>query len=257
MTATVVDPLVARGAALGLLARLLGEHVQPLATGQGIAELRQALEQVGDPEVLEPLVSLEALPLVEAEELSAYQVRIFDHAQVSPYESSYVPTGGQGHMGLLADVAGFYRAFGVHVSGERPDHVVAELEFLSLVTLAEAHHRRSGDAEGVEVCSDAAAMFLRDHVGCWLDAFAARLRKDEPGCPYTPIAETAARLVAGEVRRRGVTIVQPYSPFENDTGATLDEAPFPVCGGTEDGPADACNWCELADVDVDGDGPLT
>jgi putative dimethyl sulfoxide reductase chaperone len=79
----------------------------------------------------------------------------------------------------LADLAAFYRAFGLEVTtdaGERQDHLCLELEFMCVLTAKEAyalqHHHESG---ALSLCRDAQKRFLREHLGRWAPAFARRL----------------------------------------------------------------------------------
>jgi TorA maturation chaperone TorD len=111
----------------------------------------------------------------------------------------------------MADVAGFYRAFGLRVApGERPDHVAAELEFYGWLQAREAQARARGETEGAEVCRDARRKFLRDHLGRWLPLLAARLRERGAGF-HARVAELAAALVAREARDLGVE-PEPTAP---------------------------------------------
>lgn len=98
----------------------------------------------------------------------------------------------------LADVAGFYRAFGVEVEPgtERPDHVAIELEFMHLLAVKEAVARgEDADDERVAVCRDAARSFLRDHLGRWTSRLAERLEESAAD----PVYAAAGRLLDGVV----------------------------------------------------------
>ena len=98
----------------------------------------------------------------------------------------------------LADVAGFYRAFGVQVSrgSERPDHITAELEFMPLLAVKEAIAiQEEGDGEHAEVCREAAGAFLQDHLGRWALRLGERLMAANPH----PVYSAAGRLLSGFV----------------------------------------------------------
>jgi DMSO reductase family type II enzyme chaperone len=100
----------------------------------------------------------------------------------------------------IADVAGFYRAFGVEVAPgtERPDHITAELEFMHLLAVKESVARsEEGDGERVAVCRDAVRTFLRDHLGRWAQRFAERLKE----VADDPVYVAAGRLLRGFVAR--------------------------------------------------------
>lgn len=99
-----------------------------------------------------------------------------------PYELEYHRNEVFQQSQQLADIAGFYAAFGYMAGGslgERPDHAVAEWEFLSLLALKEALAVEVGDATAAQICRDAEAAFLRDHVAGWFPAFLSRLRKTD------------------------------------------------------------------------------
>lgn len=108
----------------------------------------------------------------------------------------------------LADLAAFYRAFGMELgplADERHDHISVELEFMGVLAAQEALFRQSGAApEALAVCQDAQRKFLREHLGRWTPAFARRL--------YGALAEGAFRRLAlftlafieSECRRWGV-----------------------------------------------------
>jgi DMSO reductase family type II enzyme chaperone len=99
----------------------------------------------------------------------------------------------------LADIAGFYRAFGVEVEpgGERPDHITAELEFMHLLAVKEAVAAdEEGDAERAAICRDAAASFLRDHLGGWVPRLAQRLDEAAADPVYAAAGRLLERFVA-------------------------------------------------------------
>ena len=70
----------------------------------------------------------------------------------------------------MADVAGFYKAFGVEVDpeGVRVDHITTELAFMNLLAVKEsiALHEE-GEGEHAQICRDASRAFLRDHLERW------------------------------------------------------------------------------------------
>lgn len=80
----------------------------------------------------------------------------------------------------LADLAAFYRAFGMELGpegGERHDHLAVELEFMAVLTGQEAHalaQRLPDDLLAVNL--QAQRRFLREHLGRWCPAFARRLQ---------------------------------------------------------------------------------
>ncbi|MCP5120084.1 MAG: hypothetical protein GY953_55515, partial [bacterium] len=90
-----------------------------------------------------------------------------------------------------ADIAGFYKAFGVDPMGDRPDHLALELEFLYLVVLKEAVARDSTEPDNVAICRSAQRSFVRDHLARWAPQIAGRIAVSGRGTVY----EAAARLL--------------------------------------------------------------
>lgn len=84
----------------------------------------------------------------------------------------------------LADVAAFYRAFGVQLDSsatERVDHVCVELEFMSVLAAKEASALEGdGSDEHLQICRHAQKEFLREHIGRWGIAFGVRLASSDP-----------------------------------------------------------------------------
>lgn len=153
-----------------------------------------------------------------------------------PYESHYGKIGVFRQTQQLADLAGFYRAFGVE-AGEgdrRPDHLPIELEFAALLCLKEACAERKGLTEETALCRSARARFLAEHLGRWIDAFAEALERKAPGGYYAALAKTAAACVGLDAASLGT------APKERVAGPFLEE-PEDACasciGGGDDVPA--------------------
>jgi TorA maturation chaperone TorD len=126
---------------------------------------------------------------------------------------------------VLADLAGFYQAFGLETSPtarERLDHVSIEAEFLYVLLAKEAAALAEDDAEGVDVCRQARRKFFQEHVGWWLSAFAQVLARLAPTGFYSQVAKFAAALSAAERMSLGL---DPFSipvipkPSEVEAGA--------------------------------------
>lgn len=121
------------------------------------------------------------------EQLEEDHVRVFGlvvSKECPPYEVQYCPqTFSVYRSQQLADIAGFYRAFGVEPgrdAPERADHIACEIEFQAWLVAKERHARsRSGDdwIERAELCLDAQARFAEEHFAWWVPAFASALRR--------------------------------------------------------------------------------
>lgn len=149
---------------------------------------------------------------LQAEDISQWQsdyIDLFDRgmAQSPIYETEYGRHRSISKATELADLAGFYQAFGLSNEGqpEMPDHFSMELEFYGFLLLKQSWLEAQGDEEGVEIVTDARKKFLKHHLG----AFAQALK----GCEaiqnhplYAAIFDCCAEWVEAECR---LLAVQP------------------------------------------------
>lgn len=224
---TTVEDLRDRAIVLAVLARLAGPGVEAWGDPSALVELRDRLDQPDLIGIVEHL--LQQLPY-DTDRLRGQWTHWFDQGRIPPYECSNRVQGAAGHTGPLADIAGFYRAFGMRVHDERPDHLVAELEFLALVTALEADASARGNDEEREVSAGAARTFLRDHLGGWVDAWAARVTATVDDGPWPGLAVLVSEVVAAECRRRRVIPLETAAAFAADPPELDGVAPAPMCG---------------------------
>lgn len=132
-------------------------------------------------------------------------VRIFGHTlsrECPPYETQY----GMAHIfeqtQTLADLTGFYHAFGLQVrpgAGERADHLGIELEFMHVLTYKEAYALEHHGADPATRCREGQQAFARDHLGAWVEDFALRLARCAGSGPYRRYADTLRQYVQAEL----------------------------------------------------------
>jgi len=128
----------------------------------------------------------------------------------------------------LADLGGFYRAFGFGMGGtvrERPDHIAVELEFMHLLALKACLAAGKQDHAHAELCQDAQRKFLQDHLARWIEPFAARTAQNAAAGPYLALARFTAAFVQADAARLGVLqqASQGWRPTPFD--------PAPACEG--------------------------
>jgi TorA maturation chaperone TorD len=137
-----------------------------------------------------------------------------------PYETEYHSTAEPfSRAQQLADIAGFYRAFGLDLSAavpERPDHIALELEFMAFLIMkarmAPGVGQPNAAADQEQVCEEAQQGFFREHLAWWVPSFTAGLRRKAAGGVYAAVGELLAALLPLERDRFG--IVAPRMPLE-------------------------------------------
>jgi DMSO reductase family type II enzyme chaperone len=109
----------------------------------------------------------------------------------------------------LADLAAFYRAFGLEVAegaDERHDHLCLELEFMCVLAAKEAYAlEHQLDPEQLTVCREAQKRFLRDHLGRWTPAFARRLARMAGDNALGALAHLTRALIEAECACHGIS----------------------------------------------------
>ena len=204
-------------------------HIDSRTPLEAAAFLRQFPHTVADSLGLgeRPLAELNPEPLFarlpgSAEELNDVYERTFGllvSNACPPYESEYIDSKYTfQRSNTLADVSGFYRAFGLTTSDwhpERQDHVVLELEFMAFLL---AHERRAAELsdprhqEYAEICRRAQARFLREHLAWWTPVFAKLLGRENPGGFYDTVGRLLAALIPAERALLGVEVPTAAMP---------------------------------------------
>lgn len=133
-----------------------------------------------------------------------------DHAQLfvgpfelaaPPYESVYVDSGDRVMTESTEAVRTAYRQAGVDISlDEPPDHVAAELEFVSLLVVTEAEALVAGDLEAVEHYLRRQYEFLSEHLGRWISGMTGRMRDNANTEFYRALADETRRFVEADGR---------------------------------------------------------
>lgn len=108
----------------------------------------------------------------------------------------------------LADISGFYAAFGfapAHANPDLPDHLCAELEFYSLLLVKQAYALSENRADRARIARQAAATFLEQHLGRWSGALAQTLVDHRAAAPYLNLAVLMEATVNEQCRKQHIT----------------------------------------------------
>jgi TorA maturation chaperone TorD len=136
-------------------------------------------------------------------ELKNLHRQVFTHVvsqDCPPCEAFYTAKGIFQETSELADIAGFFKAFGLTLAeSERVDHISVELEFMHFLTYKEAYAQTNHDAAKARFCRDTQRTFIRDHLGRWSPHFARLLDRKADGGYYSCLASLLEKFVSSEL----------------------------------------------------------
>lgn len=246
-----VQEAIARGAIYMLVA-----HALAYPSNQRLAGLRDGLApslrgiETGDTPLDEAIAAfLPQLGTSNADLRSAHvqQFTLVTSPDCPAHETAYSERDAFRQAQQMADIAGFYRAWGFDIGGaerERPDQICAELEFMALLARKEAQALERGLNDPLAECRRSQALFLSEHLGCW----GASLGRRIAGQGASPFYEAAGHLLATwieiDLRRLGVEPSRlldeplPQAPPESDEDCGIPE------GCLADGASNGANGAE-------------
>lgn len=184
----------------------------------------------------------------DGDDLSIPYLEVFGHSiskDCPPYENEYTTNSDVTFRSQrLADIAGFYRAFGLDRSAsahDRVDHLSFEAEFVEILIARELYAIENGLGDSArDVCRSAQRSFFVEHLGWWLPAFGVKLE-----------ARTDCRFYRGLAR-----FVRVFAATERQA---LDVPPFtelPVAHLEAFEPEGSCFGCDLGSGAEDALTPL-
>lgn len=130
-------------------------------------------------------------------ELEAAHFRLFGPAPACALELAFHATKDPfGQAKVIADLAGFYKAFGVE-SAERADGLPAVLEFLAYLEVKRVHAELHGWGEQRDIAADASAKLRGQFASKSVGVIARKLRS--AGAPdfYVQLAALCRALLGG------------------------------------------------------------
>ena len=168
---------------------------------------------------LRPAINALAASLFEGREEYTRVFGLTACRECPPYETEYHKAEEVFFRSQqMADIAGFYQAFGLAPGGasrERPDHLAVELEFVAYLLMKQrlANEADRG-AEPAATCQRAREVFFRDHLAWWVPSFSVGLRRKAETGFYAGIGRVLGALLPIERHRYG--ILPPIMPLEAD-----------------------------------------
>lgn len=111
-----------------------------------------------------------------------------------PYETEYCPqTFSVYRSHQIADIAGYYAAFGIEPSHKIPlraDHIALECEFMAWLIAKTLYLDNEGDNKGVAICQEAQKKFVQEHLAWWVPAFASAIHRKAEGTTNDSLKNT-------------------------------------------------------------------
>ena len=219
-----LEDLLATAAILRVLAQGFGYPQVGYKTRmlREFAKLRTACARPGFSRIAQAIHSAcRALRSADETTLRTEYFRLFlGNGPVFLHEAAYGDgrrIAGRPHE--LADISGFYSAFGLRLSDadpNLPDHLNSELEFYSLLLVKQAYADRGGRSVNREITRRAAKQFLEYHLGRWMEAFAQTLRENETSAHYRELARVLETLIRAEIKRSHVRPFLASGRLPND-----------------------------------------
>lgn len=175
-----------------------------------------------------------------ADALQDAHTQLFGHAvrgACPPYELEYERGDIPQKASELADIAGFYNAFGMELDAaahERADHVSVQCEFMSVLAVKEVHALETDNAEARQIIHDAQRSFLADHAGRWFPALAVRLAEADADGFYGSLGVFLGEFIKTECNLFQARCGPQYlelRPIDPKQDATIECGVEPSCPG--------------------------
>lgn len=208
-----------------------------------VAAALRHLERSSDNATLDGTAEQLALVALEDEDtLAATFARLFGHTARGPIcacETEYGADNTFHQPQQLADISGYYQAFGLRpsvASEARVDHIACELEFMDFLSRKQALLAASDeldsppDLETAEATQLAERAFLRNHLARFGRAFATRVVSKEPDGYFGALGHTLLAFLGAECERLGIEAGPADLAVRPDT---TDDTPM-ACGSADD-----------------------
>ncbi len=156
------------------------------------------------------------------DEIKSEYLSIFDVGRkISPYETEYMSEKVSRKPFELADIAGFYAAFGLSVNAEMRhkealDHISIELEFMAILEWKEQYALEKGQEENADIVKDAKSKFLKEHLANWAFFFCHQIYGLGNDGFFIRLARLLERVLITECRRYSIDVSNFDKPISRD-----------------------------------------
>ena len=164
----------------------------------------------------------------ELEPVYAHVLSLSSSPDCPSYETGYIDSDVNRQVARMADISGFYRAFGVDatVQGFRHDDISVELEFMSFLCKKQVYAAEHRGAPRVAQVARAQRLFLSEHLSCWAGELGRRLS----GLPaasgfYARLGEALTEWVAADCAITGAVPALALEDLEPISGGIAPAEP--------------------------------
>jgi len=204
-------------------------------------EREMEVESAGKADAVAPITAsagiwARELARLDTQQLLLEHARLFGHTvrgRVCPYESEYGQNALFQQSHQLADLTGFYAAFGLELDEavhERADHIACELEFMHFLARKEAYALETRDDAMLEGTRRGARLFLQEHLGKFGRAVALSLQETGEKGFYAGLGRVLHECLLLDSRRQGIETGPPGLQLRPES-----ESDVPMqCGGACD-----------------------
>lgn len=200
--------VLARANVYGIIASAFAYPEDDVLQGvrESVGELKEALKAIGAKAESFEKATAFATAVADAQAQmvqSDYNQLFVGKQQCSLDESEYDKAIFYRYQ-RMADIAGFYRAFGFENSTDsyqRPDYVGTELEFMQLLLLKHAYAIEQGWEDESQICENAESKFVHEHLEWWVPSMCEKLRGASSCAFYKSLSNFLESFVGSEASR--------------------------------------------------------
>ncbi len=160
-------------------------------------------------------------------DMESEYLRVFDMGgMISPYETEHLHEKISRKPFELADIAGFYQAFGFDVSDgaehrEPVDHIAVELEFMALLAYKESYAEEKHQNEHLAIVREAQKKFLHDHLARWGFFYCSRIREIECEDYYKRLGTVLHAVLTAECETHGLDVAGYEKEINRDASSGM------------------------------------